>query len=109
VNNQLFVKDKIYKTPRFVNPRTAGIPIRWPALMEARKVPTLGLLNSAGKGKGIFVPTWGRRIVRGIIRRHNRQAPMITGVPLQFHSVPVLGTVAWTANNIDEITVVSPR
>ena len=91
--------------------KTAGIPIRWPALIEARKAPTLGLLNTDGKGKGILAPVWGKRIVRGIINRNSRLRPTMIAVPVQLH-LTVSGTVAWAvaaASNIKSVKVLSPK
>jgi hypothetical protein len=43
------------------------------------------------------------------MKRDNRLAVTIIMVPFQLHSTPVLGTVDWTASNIDEIKVLSPE
>lgn len=70
----------------------------------------LGLLNTDGKGRGILVPEWGKRIVRGIIKRHTIEAPMMTADPTQLH-LTVSGTVGWicAASKIKSVKVFSPE
>lgn len=72
----------------------------------------LGLLNTDGKGRGILFPVCGKRIVRGIMKRHTREAPMMMAEPVQLHLI-VSGTVGWTAacasSKIKLLKVLAPR